>query len=145
MTAWRLKSLMVAVFSILGGLLWASENPAGDGHAAPQKKFNASEVIFGHVLNGHEFHFMDIDGKPISIPLPIILYAPERGWTAFMSSQFDHGHKPHNGYAMLTEHSIHEMELDPKKFSVGDIVAVNEAGHYDAAVQVYDLSMTRNV
>ncbi len=145
MTAWRLKSLMVAIFSIFGGILWASENPTGDNHATPQKKFNASEVIFGHVLNGHEFHFMDIDGKPISIPLPIILYAPERGWTAFMSSQFDHGHQPHNGYAMLTEHSLHEMGLDPKTFSVGDIVAVNELGQYDASVKVYDLSMTRNV
>jgi F-type H+-transporting ATPase subunit a len=145
MAAWRLKSLMVAVFSILGGLVWASEPPAGDGHAAPQKKFNASEVIFGHVLNGHEFHFMDIDGHPISIPLPIFLYSPERGWTGFMSSHFEHGHKNHNGYAMLNEHSIHEMKLDPKKFSVGDIVAVNEEGHYDATVTVYDLSMTRNV
>jgi F-type H+-transporting ATPase subunit a len=145
MTSLRLKSLMVAVFSVLAGVLWASEAPAADGHAEPKKKFNASEVIFGHVLNGHEFHFMDIDGHPISIPLPIILYSPERGWTSFMSSNFEHGHKTHNGYAMLNEHSIEEMHLDPKAFSVGDIVAVNEKGHHEATVKVYDLSMTRNV
>jgi F-type H+-transporting ATPase subunit a len=145
MTAWRLKSLLVAVFSLLGGLLWASENPAGENHAETKKKFNASEVIFGHVLNGHEFHFMDIDDHPVTIPLPIILYSPERGWTAFMSSRFEHGHKSHQGYMMLTEHSIHELGLDPKAFSVEDIVAVNEAGQYDASVKVYDLSMTRNV
>jgi F-type H+-transporting ATPase subunit a len=145
MTAWRLKSLLVAVFSLLGGLLWASENPAGENHAETKKKFNASEVIFGHVLNGHEFHFMDINDHPVTIPLPIILYSPERGWTAFMSSRFEHGHKSHQGYMMLTEHSIHELGLDPKAFSVEDIVAVNEAGQYDASVKVYDLSMTRNV
>ncbi len=145
MAALRLKSLMVAVFSIFGGLLWASENPAEGGHAAPEKKFNASEVIFGHVLNGHEFHFMDIDGHPISIPLPIILYSTEKGWTSFMSSNFEHGHKTHNGYAMLNEHSLHEMKLDPKAFSVGDIVAVNADGQYDASAKFYDLSMTRNV
>ncbi len=145
MTAWRLKSLLVAVFSLFGGLLWASENPAGKNHAEAKKKFNASEVIFGHVLNGHEFHFMDIDDHPVTIPLPIILYSPERGWTAFMSSRFEHGHKSHQGYMMLTEHSIHELGLDPKAFSVEDIVAVNEAGQYDASVKVYDLSMTRNV
>ena len=38
-----------------------------------------------------------------------------------------------------------EMGLDPKKFAVGDIVAVDENGKYDAAVKIYDLSMTRNV
>jgi F-type H+-transporting ATPase subunit a len=32
-----------------------------------------------------------------------------------------------------------------KKFSAGDIVPVNADGHYDATVQFYDLSMTRNV
>lgn len=145
MSAMRLKSLMVAVFSLLGGLLWASENPAAGEHAETKKKFNASEVIFGHVLNGHEFHFMDIGDHPVTIPLPIILYSPERGWTTFMSSRFEHGHKNYNGYAMLTEHSIHDMKLDPKAFSVGDIVAVNEAGEYEATIKVYDLSMTRNV
>ena len=33
----------------------------GANHENEQKKgFNASEVIFGHVLNAHEFHFLDI-------------------------------------------------------------------------------------
>ncbi len=145
MAALRLKSLMVAVFSLLGGFLWASDAPADGAHTETKKKFNASEVIFGHVLNGHEFHFMDIGDHPVTIPLPIILYSPERGWTSFMSSRFDHGHKPYNGYAMLTEHSIHEMKLDPKAYSVGDIVAVNAAGEHEPGVKVYDLSMTRNV
>ncbi len=62
-----------------------------------------------------------------------------------MSSKFEHGHKAYKGYALLTEHNIAEMGLDPKKFYVGDIVAVNEAGKMDAAVKVYDLSLTRNV
>ncbi len=46
---------------------------------------------------------------------------------------------------MLTDHSIKEMGLDPKKFAVGDIVAVDENGKFDAAVKIYDISLTRNV
>jgi len=50
-------------------------------HAAPvkEKKFDAAEVIFGHVLDGHEYHFMDIGEHPVTLPLPIILYSPSRG------------------------------------------------------------------
>ena len=113
------------------------------------KKFNAAEVIFGHVLDGHEYHFMDIGDHPVTLPLPIILYSPTRGtWDIFMSSRFDHGHAAHQGYMLLNEHSIHSMGLDTlkgKKFSAGDIIAVNAQGQYDATVQFYDLSMTRNV
>ncbi len=76
-----------------------------------EKGFNASEVIFGHVLNAHEFHFLDIGDHPVTIPLPVILYSPQRGFTSFMSSTFHHGHEhAHEGYAMLTDHNIAEME-----------------------------------
>lgn len=100
-----------------------------------KKGFNASEVIFGHVLNAHEFHFFDITGKdgvkhPVTIPLPVILYSPQRGFTSFMSSKFEHGHKDYNGYA------LHD----------GKVVAVKDDGHtVDESVKVYDLSLTRNV
>lgn len=148
------KSFAVAVFSVFG-LFWGAplmaQHSEGDtthaaGEHAPKKEgFNAAEVIFGHVLNGHEFHFMDINDKPVSIPLPIILYSPERGLSVFMSSKFHHGHSDYKGYRMLNAHSIEEMKLDPKKYAAGDIVAVNEAGELDSSVTFYDLSLTRNV
>lgn len=156
----RVKCLSVAVFSVISllvsGIGFAQhESPEGavtdhskqtESHGKEKKKgFNASEVIFGHVLNAHEFHFLDIGDHPVTIPLPVILYSPQRGLTSFMSSKFEHGHKIHKGYAILTEHSIGEMGLDSKKFYAGDIVAVNEAGKIDPAVKVYDLSLTRNV
>ncbi len=159
MVSKRVKCLSVAVFSIIFLLVsstgFAQHNDHEDadakhdkqeeGHRKDKKKgFNASEVIFGHVLNAHEFHFLDIGDHPVTIPLPVILYSPQRGFTSFMSSKFEHGHKTHNGYAILTDHSIHEMGLDTKKFYAGDIVAVND-GKLDASVKVYDLSLTRNV
>ncbi len=121
-----------------------------DGDHEKKKGFNATEVIFGHILNAHEFHILDIVGKdghkhPVSIPLPIILYSPQRGWDVFMSSHFHHGEHNHNNYAILTAEKIEKMKLDPKKYFNQQIVAVNESGEIDAAVKVYDLSLTRNV
>lgn len=150
MTLLRVKCLLVAVFSLFATVVSAQphhqENDGGAGqekteHGEEKKEgFNAAEVIFGHVLNGHEFHFFGV-----SIPLPVILYSPERGVTAFMSSAFHHGEHPHDGYAILTKHSMEKMGLDPKKFNEEDIVAVDAAGNYDPSVKVYDLSLTRNV
>ncbi len=102
MVVQRFKSFTVAVFSLFF-VLFSLQAFAGGGEGENDDKkkegFNASEVIFGHVLNGHEFHFMDIGGKPVTIPLPVILYSPQKGFTSFMSSKFEHGHHDHNGYA----------------------------------------------
>lgn len=155
----RFKSFTVAAFSLFFTLfsvsLQAQEHGGNseqhqteektDGHTEKKDGFNASEVIFGHVLNAHEFHFMDIGDKPVSIPLPIILYSPEKGLSVFMSSKFEHGHHNHEGYALLNKHSIEELELDTKKFAVGDIIAVDENGKMDTTISFYDLSLTRNV
>lgn len=143
----RFKSFTAAVFSsfllIFSGPVWAGGGE--EKHGEEKKGFNAAEIIFGHVLNGHEFHFMDIGEKPVTIPLPVILYSPQKGFTAFMSSRFHHGHSDYKGYRILTDHSIAEMKLDPKKYSPEDIVAVDANGQLDASVKVYDLSLTRNV
>ncbi|MBM3412376.1 MAG: F0F1 ATP synthase subunit A [Bacteroidetes bacterium] len=121
---------------------------ATPAHEAPakEKKFDAAEVIFGHVLDGHEYHFMDIGTHPVTLPLPIILYSPSRDtWDVFMSSHFEHGHATYKGYTLLTKHTIHELELDQNKFSEGTIIPLDANGKYDPAVTYYDLSMTRNV
>jgi F-type H+-transporting ATPase subunit a len=153
MMSGRLKSLLVAAFSFLiisfSNLLMAQEGhehphsdmPGEPAHETPQKeKFNASKVIFGHVLNGHEFHFFGA-----SVPLPVLLYSPQRGFTGFMSSKFEHGHKAYNNYVLLTDHQIQEMGLDPKKYFPDQIIPVDEAGRLDTTVKVYDVSLTRNV
>ncbi len=138
----RFKSFTVAVFSLL---MFAFSVPAmadgGDGEEKHAKEeLNIGEVIFEHVLDGHEFHFF---GK--SLPLPVILYSPEKGFTSFMSSKFEHGHHAHNGYMILTAHNIKELGLDPKKHKPETIVAVDANGQPDFSVKVYDFSLTRNV
>ena len=136
------KSFTGAVFSLflLIFSLPAFAGGGGGGEDHEKKKFNAAEVIFGHVLNGHEFHFFGV-----SVPLPVILYSPQRGVSTFMSSKFEHGHAAHDGYVILNKENIEKMKLDPKKFNEEDIVAVDAAGNYDPTVKVYDFSLTRNV
>jgi len=148
-----LPTLGLILFLLFGDTsTWAQQHSPEQGHEGGEpaehgekKSFNAAEVIFSHVLDAHEFHFLDINEKPISIPLPVLLYSPERGFTAFMSSKLEHGHVVYEGYKILTSHNIKEMGLDPKKYSAQKIVPVKADGTIDEAVKVYDFSLTRNV
>jgi F-type H+-transporting ATPase subunit a len=151
MVSGRFKSLLVAVFSVF--LLsffngaFAQEDSTRSG---VKKTFDAKEIIFGHVLNNHDFHIIDIvkeNGQlhPISIPLPVILYSKQRGWSTFMSSRFHHGEASYDGYMLLTNEKITALKLDPTKYFAQDIVAVTENGAIDPSIKIYDVSMTRNV
>jgi F-type H+-transporting ATPase subunit a len=137
MVAGRFKSLLVAGFSVFllffSGVVKAQEKESGKP-AEKTSVFNANEVIFGHVLDAHEFHFFSYkgaDGKlhEVGISLPVILYSPQRGFDVFMSSRFEHGEADYKGYK-----------------AVGNkIIAVNESGAPDPKVTFYDISLTRNV
>lgn len=158
MTSRLMKSFTVAVFSIFS-LLISLPSLAKEGgdepHEEKKKGFNAQEVIFGHILDGHDFHFFDITDKngkkhPVGIPLPVMLYSPQRGFDVFMSSKFDHGHKPYRGYRLLDEHYLLDLEkegIDVKKegLSAGKIIAIDNNGKWDKSVRFYDVSLTRNV
>jgi F-type H+-transporting ATPase subunit a len=109
------------------------------------QKLDPAKIILEHVGDGHEFHFFTFHQKPVSIPLPVILYSPGKGWSVFMASRFEHGHQTYNGYRLLNEEYIGENKLDEKIYKPGRIWAVNEAGQPDPFVKVYDLSLTRNV
>lgn len=131
--------MLVAVFSVFGLLFFniagAQETDhVGNDQQAPrsiekkEKVFDANEVIFEHVLDAHEFHFLSYKDREghmhhATIPLPVILYSPQKGLSVFMSSAFHHGHEEVQGY-----------RLEGNK-----IVAT------DPGVKVYDLSLSRNV
>ncbi len=117
---------------------------------AKKEGFDANKVIFGHVLDAHEFHFLSYKGSNgkehhATIPLPVILYSKEKGLDIFMSSKFHHGEHSYNGYDIITNDKITDQKLDPKKYSAEQIVAVKENGDIDNTVKVYDFSLTRNV
>ena len=145
------KSLLVAGFSVFLLFFFHTATAQADSAQKEVKKgFNAKEIIFGHVLNSHDFHIIDFvndDGEkhPVSIPLPVILYSKQRGLDAFMSSRFHHGEENYRNYMMLTDQKIEELKLDPTKYNAQDIVALNGNGTIDVAVRIFDISLTRNV
>jgi F-type H+-transporting ATPase subunit a len=127
-----LKSLLVLAFglflTVFAAPAFAQDHSAEPHAEKAEGKLNMKEVIFGHIMDGHEFHFFDLKGKdgslhPVSIPLPVILYSPQKGFSVFMSSKFEHGHHEVEGYNLVK----------------GKVVAT------DPVVKVYDFSLTRNV
>ncbi len=139
MTCGLIKSLLVAIFSLfllsIADSAFAQDDHAATNHAqqaieAKKDKpvFDANKVIFGHIMDAHEFHFLTYKGSDgqdhhVSIPLPVLLYSPQKGWSFFNYSKFHHG----------------EHEVDGYKVQEGKIVPI------DPTVQVYDVSFTRNV
>ena len=154
MTSRLMKSFTVAVFSIFS-ILFSIPSFAKEGDEPKKKSFDAQEVIFGHILDGHDFHFFDItraDGTktPVGIPLPVILYSSQRGLNVFMSSKFEHGHQAYKGYRILEEHYLHKLEeqgVDLKKnnLSAGKLIAVDSNDNWDKSIKFYDVSLSRNV
>lgn len=148
-----IKSLLVAVFST-SLMLFSNVSFAQGDHKeeSPKKEkiFDANEVIFGHIMDAHEFHFLSYKGSDghehhVTIPLPVIVYSKEKGFSCFMSSKFHHGVHEVNGYGLLTNEKIDADSIDRNKYSAGNIVALDENGKLDASVKVWDLSPTRNV
>ncbi len=153
MASKSIKSILVAVFSLslvfFYTAAFAQHEPTGEP-AKKEKIFDANEVIFGHIMDAHEFHFLSYKGSDgqehhATIPLPVILYSKEKGFSCFMSSAFHHGHEVVDGYALLTNERIDKDSLDRNKYAAGKIVPVDANGQIDETVSMYDISLTRNV
>ncbi len=102
------------------------------------EKFNAGQMIVEHITDAHEIHWIG----HLSIPLPVIIYHEDRGFTWFMSSKFNHGHDAYEGYKIE-----HVYDDQGKPSLVPHLVAVDENGNYDAeaTAKIWDFSITKNV
>lgn len=96
------------------------------GSVEEKKGFDAAATIFGHISDAHDWHFMDFNGHPVTLPLPVIIWHPENGLSVFSSSRFDHGHSSYKGYRLVR---------GPMKEK---IVSEDQA-------RILDLSITKNV
>jgi F-type H+-transporting ATPase subunit a len=124
-----------------------AQSAPSDSTATSQKNhanFDPSKVILEHIGDAHEFHFWTFNKKPVTLHLPVILYSPQRGWSFFMFSRFEHGEVNYDNYRDLTEEYITKNKLDEKVYRPGKIVAVDAGGNMDPSVKVYDLSLGRN-
>ncbi len=106
--------------------------------------FDALSMITHHVLDAHEFHVIEWNGKHYSIPLPIILWNNGELVT-FMSSEFHHDD---SGKVIVEKEGKRYIKLHEKIYQLneGDLnVKFDEEGHAENVVKPLDFSITRNV
>lgn len=106
-------ALLVALF--LANQAWAGE------------ALNDDSFIMHHVKDAHEWHFATVGRTHITLPLPIIIYATDRGLEIFSSSRFKDAHHQRISYA---GYALNDNDK---------IVALDQARIF------YDLSITKNV
>nr|WP_299386047.1 F0F1 ATP synthase subunit A [Allomuricauda sp.] len=108
------------------------------------KKFDPNEMIMHHVKDAHEFHIIDINDKPISLPLPIILWT-ENGLTTFMSSAFHHDD---SGEVIVEKDGGKFVKVHEKIYQLNEgstSVEFDDKHHPVNASKPLDISITRNV
>ncbi|HBH25242.1 MAG TPA: ATP synthase F0 subunit A [Cytophagales bacterium] len=103
-----------------------------------------SSFVMHHIKDSYDWHLIDINHHPVSVPLPVILYNKGTGFDVFMSSAFHHdnaGKVPveagKNTYLKYHE-KIYLANAD------GDLT-FDDAGHPTNARPMLDLSITKNV
>lgn len=125
----RLFSLLAVVFVLSGVVnpVFAQhegeahhEEAAGHGEAEEKKGFNAADVIFSHIGDSHYWHLFDMNGEPVSLSLPVIIYHPEKGVEMFSASKFHHGHEHYNGYYIDPANKMKEKILSEDGASIID-------------------------
>lgn len=75
-------------------------------------EFDPAATAIHHISDGNVYTILDA----VTLPLPTILYAPDKGWDIFFSSKFhsghhEDGHSSYNGY-VLHHGSVHKV-VDP--------------------------------
>lgn len=96
-----LSSLLIVFFATCN--VFASEEESGHKGSKGHKSFNPGEFIFDHIGDSYEWNIIEIQGKIISIPLPIILYSKQQGFVSFMSSKLKHGRESYKNFRLVRE------------------------------------------
>ena len=95
-----------------------------------EEEFDMQSFIFGHIGDSYEWHITEIKGKPVSIPLPVIVHSKTRGWQCFLSSKLEEGE--YKGFRIAPAGSKYE----------GKVVETAADG---SEFRPFDLSITKNV
>ena len=92
--------------------------------------FDMDEYLYGHVMDAYDWHITTINGKHISIPLPVIVRSKTTGWHVFSSAKLAHGHE-YEGFFIHHDAESHKDKI-MEHTSAGD-------------VRPLDISITKNV
>ncbi len=124
-----IKKFTLSVLVLLLSVVHFS-HASGSTTTTPESGFNAGEMIMHHIGDSHAWHFATIGDFHATIPLPVIIYNPEKGLDVFCSSDFVDA----TGHPNLREGSYGDYNIHHDK-----IHAKNEEVH------IYDISITKNV
>jgi F-type H+-transporting ATPase subunit a len=117
------RFLVVVLLLGVAQTSFAEDKPASAG-------YNAGDHIMHHIGDSHEWHFATIGHTHVTVPLPVIIYNPEKGLDVFMASNF----KDAEGHMNLNEATYGDYKIHHDKIH-----------HVNEAVHIYDLSITKNV
>lgn len=138
-----LNTLRVALFLVFSVAI-ANFRVAAQENDNEDNGFNAKEMIMHHVKDAHEFHIVDWNNQPISIPLPIILYT-DNGLATFMSSEFHHDD---SGSQIVEKDGERFVKYHEKIYQLNsgeNTLVFDEEDQATNAALPLDLSITRNV
>lgn len=110
------KTIMIALLCLLPSVVRAQE-----------KELDMNEYLFGHVGDSYEWHITTVNGHPVSVYLPVILYSRTSGWHCFSSRHIAEGE------------SYRGFHIDKER---GKIVEEMQDG---SVVRPFDISITKNV
>ena len=128
----KLIGMLVCLFATTSVLANEEHAPKAAG------KFDAGKMIVEHISDSHDWHIMGEGEHSVSVPLPVIVYNKERGFSMFMSSRFEHGHKTYDGYRL---HENHIEAVNETEVTDAHSATVNE----ELTAATYDISITKNV
>jgi F-type H+-transporting ATPase subunit a len=135
----QIFTMTKAAFFLLILIGFSSNVLANEGEEAKaEKKFNPGELILEHVTDNHSWHIMGEGHNSVSVPLPVIIYNKERGFTCFSSSHFHHGEMTHNGYMLKGNEVVAVDQVDDVEASMATVNA-------NLTSSTYDFSITKNV
>lgn len=96
-----LRILFLLFFALATTGLYASgekQDPteSDSGAHGTQADYDPVGTVMNHIADANEVHFFG----HVSLPLPVMLYAPGEGWTFGLSSMFHHGAEAVDGYVL---------------------------------------------
>lgn len=124
--ALKFNFLLIFIIGLFSTPMMAQDDAAAARTAKLSKEYN--ETVMHHIGNANEFHIVG----DLHMPLPCILYAPNKGLDMFMSSKFEHGSKVVEGYVL--DHGVVKRIIGGETLNDVHLDAIghethNEGGH----------------
>lgn len=111
--------------AILGFILTSLATYAGGGenHEHHEQSYDPAGTAIHHISDGNVYTILD--GIGVTLPLPVIIYAPDKGWDIFSSGKFhpghhEDGHHAYHGFVLM-HGSIYRV-MDAKFPTEGEVV-----------------------